>query len=450
MHNSEKSEEREKMAKHKIKLLPMVYLKGPFIVALHCCLVFAVSPLMAQNPTPQEIADAWDTFSDGQAGKVVYGNRDDDKIYVIDLATGEAEPIADLEESVPNNPNWAWGGCFYLKWSPDGNRISFQNNAKLMVMNADGSNQQVIATMDLGNPDNIRSGWDGNDKIAYTDRTRILRIAVNPDNTAGDTEILFDEQEPAAAGFTSVGISGDFVCWMDLRGNVLTGGGHRDLLLNWKTGEIKDMVPRWSDGCQYIIKPDSSGAVMYCNNNHEDPAIVVSYDIDATDPDWKTTYVIDQLPPVEDPEGAFHIQQMTWSNDLNYVMHMGKSQNPDHAWIRKMDDKLALYLGDYIDWPDLYFGEPVVDVRKPLAPHDKVKKVNIKKLTPEVLQVQVNIDGNYNIILYDTEGTLLFERSVQGKDAYTVSLSHLNPGIYFIKLKTSGGAGLYKTMVLVN
>jgi hypothetical protein len=423
--------------------------------------IIAVLPVAAANPTMQELVTQWATFSSNKEARIVYGDSATNKICVIDLKTGTQTPIANLY--APVWPGWNWGLCYCLRWSPDGTRISFQNYDTLMVMNADGSHLRVVATYPKKSPDNTRHSWNGSDRIFYTDGLMILSILINSDNTAGHKDTIFNDRPPTDGQFSSVGASGDYVCWMDLRGNALTGGGHRDLELKISTHTIKDMVQRGAgpngggDGCQLIMKPDGSGTVMYQRGTHVDPSWIVSCSVDVTQTGWDSNpaWVLGHVAPLTAPDGTVCIQQEAWSNDTNYIVHMGENHAPKYAWIRKMNvsgnNKPFLYLGDYIQYPDLYVGAASTGAIEPTGAtrsHEQVLRV--AWISAGVMQIQVTTSGKYSVTVCDAKGAVESAHSGAGATPQDVALSHLSKGLHVVRVVIAGSTRVCQTTTLVN
>jgi hypothetical protein len=437
--------------------------------------VTSVGPYAGPNPSIRQIDSMWAVFSGGKAGKLVYGDTAALQITTLDLVTGEQKHIAPL--LIPVWPGWTWGLCYCLRWSPDGTRISFQNYDTLEVMNADGSNLHVVATYPKSAPDNTRHSWNGNNKIFYTDHRVILSVVVNPDNTAGRIDTVY-RVPPSGNGYTSVGASGDYVCWMDESANAPYGGGHRDQELKISTGEVKDMVQRSEldtgiypgcnrrgDGCQLIMSQDGSGTVMYSRGSHADPSYIVSSSVDVHTRCWDTISTmtlghvsvpvpLPGLSGIQSDTEYYGLQQYAWSNDVNYMVHMGKMHAPRYAWIRYLNvprnqPQPWLFLGGTMNYPDLYVGSPTGAIRTTRASRTDAQLLRVVRTSAAVMQVQVNTSEKYSVAVYDAKGAVELAQSGLGARPQDVALSRLSKGFHIARVTLAGSGRIYQTTILV-
>jgi hypothetical protein len=383
-----------------------------------------VTSVIAQNPTPEELVKNWATLSDNKEGKIVYMSHDTSKsdITVINLSTGIPQKIAEFPPA-----NTVYGISGSVMWSPDGKRITMQNNLEVRVMNADGSNMKTIVVTQLEG-DLIGNGWNGNDKVVYSIGDSILCTEISAQNEPIATEALVSAP-PGGYTYSSVTMSGDYLAYIDNMGNwiPLNVGGHRPLVLNVKTGVLTDIVPRTSDGCQLRIKPDGSGTVMFCEQTHYRPATVKNI----------AGVVIDSIPIINDPVGNVCIQHMRWSSDTGFVTVMGCAREPLYAWIIRMSDKKWMYLGDAPYHPDLWINQ--VSAISPFSnAGPKPARVAVSIPHPGMLLVKVPAAGNSEITIFDCAGKAVFAGFTKGKSACVVTVNGLGSGMYVVTVRSGG------------
>lgn len=400
------------------------------IVALLVCIIGSAGFIAAQNPTPEQLKENWAKLSGKKEGKIVYLTRSTDEIVVIDLANGQSKKVADFAVA-----NTAYGISGSVAWSPDGKRLTMQNDTFVKVMNADGSLMKTIAKAVLEG-DLIVNSWSGNSAIVYSTGKKVVRTQITAENEAAATEELVTAP-PEGYGYSSVTMSGDYLAYIDNWGNAAYKGGHRPLVLNVKSGESRDMVPRNSDGCQLRIKCDGTGTVMFCEWSHNKAAVVKN---------WNGVK-IDSIPIVQDPVNNTSIQHMRWSNDTGFITVMGAPKEPKYAWIVRMSDKNSMYLGDAPYHPDLWVNPNVTVARPAQSPHSK-RMIRVQRGADEELLVSFSEREPAECSVFDSRGRLLYSAVLHVNTARVVPMSRIPNGMIIIRLNTK--KGLFTTLVMVS
>ena len=304
------------------------------VLGIWAILLFTTGLAAASQPTAAGIVSGWATLSGKLGGKVVYSQ--DSKIRVLDLQTGASSAIATYD--------WTSGGQPPLcKWSPDGKRILWNkgDGAALMVMNADGSNlSEVGQSGPLWG-----SGWSGNDWVVHSTGNKIMRTQLNAQNQAINTAVVVD-QAPAGASYDGVEMFGDFVSYIDVEANIPSGGYHRGVVRNVKSGEVLEVIPRNSDSCAIRQKPDGSGTTIFHQEDHWSNAVILDFQGQR----------IGEMPPLPGRRISF----IRWSNHVDFLAHNDwdfyAPDNTQRAWIRKVSTQENLFLGENLWTPDLWVG----------------------------------------------------------------------------------------------
>lgn len=396
-------------------------------------LAFINFPADAANPTPEEIAYNWDTLSHHKNGKIVYMTRQSDSIVAIDLKTGLSKNVASF---APAHTTYGLSGS--VKYSPDGTRITMQNEKTVEVMNADGSSKKTVASFTAWTYDLISHSWSGNNKIVYSAGKKIVRTEISTDNSVVKNEDLVTTQPSGGKGYCSVSMSGDYLAYIDFWGHVPTGGSHRPLVKNIQTGIVKDLVDSKGDGCQLEIKSDGTGTAMYCEWTHEAPALVKNF----------SGAVIDEIPPVKDPVNNNFIQHMRWSNDPGFIVVMGAEREPKNAWIVRMKDKKSMYLGDQSYHPDLWVGDSTnTSTSHPFLPVQEQSIGMVYNVSKDFIRIQVPTSTSSILNLYNVKGSLVFSTESDGITPCYINSSEFTKGLYIIKIETSNLTYCFKTLI---
>jgi hypothetical protein len=269
---------------------------------------------VALATTPQQAAQRWAQFSGGLTAKIVYGQGG--QVRVLDLKTGTTAAIANWK------PGTAGHSLGSLRWSPNGARIMLHNADSVNVMNADGSKMKRIF---LGHQcsDLIWGDWKGDSAIVYStgDAKKVVQTQVTPENGPGATTILVNDA-PKGPCYSSVGVDGEFLAYNDLEGNSGTGGYHRPLMKNLRTGVVKTLIPNSSDMCQLTVIPDSRYKALGQEESHSVPGSIFD----------TLGNAVEKLPKI----GSYDQRGYSWSNQLEYFISQGEETAPtnDWTWIR--------------------------------------------------------------------------------------------------------------------
>lgn len=336
---------------------PRTSVRATNVVSLRsCCLCLTLAGLLI--PAFAGIKEDWARLSGGKGGKLAYtrpagSNQRGNGVYVMNLAGGNEHRIADIEFLESH-----YGLAGSIQWSPDGGRLTVQTIQGVYVLNEDGSQLKTVWTGTIRNPGGgamslITNGWSTDNEIVYSVGHKIVKTTIDTDNSKILTR---DVVSSAAAGccYLSVGLSGNFVAYIDAEANRSSGGWHRPMVVNLSSGEAWKMVHDNSDGCQLQLKPDGSGTVMWCHGDHS-KLLVNRF----------RSGPIHTYKPLNDG-----IQEPNWSNDDGFFVHMGGMRQPVGAWIRKAHSDDNVNLGGDVLLPDLYVGGEVQppDNTPPSAP----------------------------------------------------------------------------------
>jgi len=320
------------------------------------------------------IAEDWARLSGGKAGKLAYtrpagSNQAGSGLYVMDLSDGRERKIADIE--FPKS-HYCLAGS--IQWSFDGKKLTVQTIRGVYVLNEDGSNFETIWSGTIRTCDNIvealiSHSWSSDNEIVYSVGKKIVKTTVDGDNAKITTRDVI-ATSPAGCAYVSVGMSGNFVAYIDDQANRHTGGWHRPMVVNVGTGEKWKMVADNSDGCQLSLKPDGQGTVMWCRLDHS--KLLVNR--------FKNGSSFHTYSPFNDG-----IQVPNWSNDEGFITHMGGRVDPIGSWIRKSYSDDHVDLGGDILLPDLFVGGGMApsDNTPPSAPSnlsatpDGTTKINL-------------------------------------------------------------------------
>jgi hypothetical protein len=364
-------------------------------------LLLMISTMFAADPTPQEIINCWATMSGNKAGKVVFFRTvsGSSKICVMDLKTGLAKEIATHRD-----------GC--LKWSPDGKRIATQNGTGIDVLNADGSNLKTIWKGDCGG-DQYACNWQDNNHVVYSKNTKISSTEVVEDNSPGTTTDIWTRTPDGP--YNCVQISGDYVGFNEYEANMPTGGAHRPVMANWKTGVFHEMVDRDEDGCTVRMKPGGTGVMTFNKWNHKSPARIMNFN----------KVLIDSMPPVP----GYQIGFMQWANDSNFMIHADVDMKDGYTWIRDCKTKSYCFLGTTVAWPDLWVEQATngITIEEPNA-QSKLTIGDTMRVRwtytggtgrPVVLVLSVDSGKSFDYPLFDRQ---YFHKSEQGDTSWAIPL----------------------------
>ena len=311
------------------------------------------------SPAHAGITEDWARLSGGAAGKLAYtrpagSNQAGSGLYVMDLSTGSERKVADIE--FPKS-HYCLAGS--IQWSFDGTKLTVQTIEGVYVLNEDGSNLETVWSGTIRTCNNIvealiSHSWTSDNEIVYSTGKKIVKTTIDGDNAKIMTRDVI-VTPPAGCAYVSIGMSGNFVAYIDDQANRHTGGWHRPMVVNVSTGERWKMVADNSDGCQLSLKPDGQGTVMWCRLDHS--KLLVNK--------FKNGTPFHTYSPFNDG-----IQIPNWSNDEGFITHMGGRVDPVGAWIRRSYSDDNVNLGGDILLPDLFVGEGIApsDPTPPSAP----------------------------------------------------------------------------------
>ena len=399
------------------KEIPIMFIYPSFL-----CLFFAITFSFSNEPSLTELEE-WAKFLGNKTAKIVYMTRGSNEIMVHDLVTGDITKVADFG---PANTEWGMSGS--VTWSPNGMRIVMMNDKQVKVMNADGTNQVLIANTNLSG-DLFSCDWGDNSSIVYSVGDSILQTVINATNEIVSTKALITTPPEGSKGYCSVSMSGDYLAYIDWRGNISVNGGHRPLVFNVVTKELHDVVKRNSDGCQLRIKPDGSGTVIYCEWSHNIPATIKNWD----------GIQIDSIAPINEPVDNYSIQHMQWSNDTNYIMVMGQSDEPKHAWVLRMSDRVWMYMGSKSYHPDLWIdnADDLIPISHSGTQDTKKKSLVVRKTINGKLELFFPDVDRYEITIFALNGQKLFSGYSDGTKPISLSVFKNGIGICVLSVKKS-------------
>jgi hypothetical protein len=276
------------------------------------------------------------------SAKVVYGlGTPQGTIRVLDLSAGTTKSIAGYY--LGSN---AYGSCCF-RWSPSGKRIMVQNFDSVNVLNEDGSNMKLIARDTLCG-DMIWGDWRDDSTVVYSTGKKVVQTAVHTNNSPGATAVLVNDAA-VGCGYTSVGIDGDWLSYIDWEGNVNSGGWHRSLLKNLRTGVVTKLDADTQDMCQLTMIPDPARQYKTLGqmNSHLVPGTIC---------DTNGNHIA-TLPQI----GVYPQRAYSWSNQLEYFMCQGENSTNTWAWIRSWSKRTTsanIIVSDtgsmVMYYPDLY------------------------------------------------------------------------------------------------
>ncbi|MDD5673748.1 MAG: hypothetical protein PHC61_06280 [Chitinivibrionales bacterium] len=320
-----------------------------------------VNTLQAQtDPTAAQIAAAWAVFAGGAEGKVVYNTGGE--MWAMNLKTGQAAKLMNfIQGAVTGDVSHGWGPVSAYCISPDGSRIAAQNPTGVIVCNIDGSGTKIIWQGQVVQ-DMMDLGWDGNDKVVYSRNWQIASTAINADNSAGVTVILWDHaagNDPVAggAGYASVNKCGDFLSFNIVRS---TNCAHAPIIVKLSTQEAKDAnidtTGKCRDGCVCRQWMDSLGTICFHQGSHHDSTYLWR---------WGVGRIGELLQPSYCGMGGEN-----WSYNTDYMIEVGDNNLMfDSTCIRKAYIRKTktpgeiLYLGSHFYWPDLWVGATAASIK---------------------------------------------------------------------------------------
>lgn len=276
---------------------------------VYCGIILMMAGSAAAT-TPQQAAQRWAQFSGGLPAKVAYGQSG--KIWVLDLKAGSTASIASWDAGAPGHSLGS------VRWSPSGKRLMLHNADSVNVINADGSGMKRIFRGHQCS-DLIWGDWNGDSAIVYStgDAKKVVQTRLLPDNGPGTTLVLVDEP-PHGSCYSSVGTDGEFLTYNDIQGNAATGGFHRPLIKNLRTGFVKTLIPDNADMCQLTLIPDSRFKAMGEEESHSVPGSIFDT---LGNPAGK-------LPKI----GSYDQRGFAWSNQLEYFLSQGEETAPTNNW----------------------------------------------------------------------------------------------------------------------
>ncbi|MFC1584914.1 hypothetical protein ACFL5V_05155 [Fibrobacterota bacterium] len=287
-------------------------------------------------------------MSDNRDAKIAYAVAPD-QIMVLDLTTGTLEELTTITWSGNE-----WQPFINLAWSPSGDRLALGTESEVVVINKDKSNRTVISTDEtlLGK---MVSWLDDDATVVYSVCEKVVGTTIGTDNSVVSTTDLYTVAPTRDnVCWEDTYVRGDYLSMLDFEANMTSGGYHRPVVIHLPTGELRELVSRDGDGCNINPSPEGNGTVIFTEENHIDPAKIVNWDGE----------VIDELAYMVEPVDNEGIQQLRWSNEVEYLAHMGSRDYQRHAWIRKMSDKSAVYFGSDLIRPNLWVAPESAPVRQ--------------------------------------------------------------------------------------
>ncbi len=233
----------------------------------------------AESPTPPQASPTEEPLSPAADGRLAFIAEKDgtSDVYVLDVEGGEPTPLTEGLLS-----QWP-------RWSPDGQRLAFLSmppeesilgqNGELVVISADGAEQQTIAAkskMEIYSPP-VEWSPDGR-KIVWEsgDRSDDVLAGINAiDLDTGELVELAPGYPGSMPAWSPDGLSIAFVSYKDDKSSetdiyIMDADGSNVRLLAHKDGI--DLSPKWS--------PDGSRIVWWVRNTESDTRELFMADVD--------------------------------------------------------------------------------------------------------------------------------------------------------------------------